>query len=222
VIKISNPKKLDISLEKLISIALSINKNTISNKSKTKEEKIPTDKFIKRFEINRKDFSFTIKDTEIKYNKSTFLYDIPEGLRINNKVTNVDIMPTEPNKQQSNYKVTTEGKQQSNQIVTPIEKEQPISTNLKNLPVELRKIIDQSSEIEEMLYWYRHHKDDDKIIEVPEIDVNHADLQGELMVRSFKTYARVLDKFAVFCKGKKEMQKDLIALALVEFMNTYK
>jgi len=42
------------------------------------------------------------------------------------------------------------------------------------------------------------------------------------MVRSFKTYARVLDKFAVFCKSKKEMQKDLIALALVEFMNTYK
>ncbi len=222
MIKIGNPKKLDISLEKLISIALSINKNTISNKSKTKEEKIPTDKFIKRFEINRKDFSFTIKDTEIKYNKSTFLYDIPEGLRINNKVTNVDITTSEPNKQQSNYKVTTEGTQQSNQIVTPIEKEQPISTNLKNLPVELRKIIDQSSEIEEMLFWYRHHKDDDKIIEVPEIDVNHADLQGELMVRSFKTYARVLDKFAIFCKGKKEMQKDLIALALVEFMNTYK
>jgi len=222
VIKISNPKKLDISLEKLISIALSINKNTILNKSKTKEEKIPTDKFIKQFEINRKDFSFTIKDTEIKYNKSTFLYDIPEGLTINNKVINVDIMPTDPNKQQSNYKVTTEGTQQSNQIVTPIKKEHPISTNLKNLPVELRKIIDQSSEIEEMLYWYRHHKDDDKIIEVPEIDVNHADLDGELMVRSFKTYAKVLDKFAIFCKGKKEMQKDLIALALVEFMNTYK
>ena len=222
MIKIGNPKKLAISLEKLISIALSINKNTLANKSKTKEEKIPTDKFIKRFEINRKDFSFTIKDTEIKYNKSTFLYDIPEGLTINNKVTNVDITPIESNKQQSNYKVTTEGTQQSNQIVTPIEKKQSISTNLKNLPVELRKIIDQSSEIEEMLYWYRHHKDDDKIIEVPEIDVNHADLQGELMVRSFKTYAKVLDKFAIFCKGKKEMQKDLIALALVEFMNTYK
>ena len=222
MIKIGNPKKLDISLDKLISIALSINKNTIANKNKTKEEKIPTDKFIKQFEINRKNFSFTIKNTEIKYNKSTFLYDIPEGLAINNKVENVDIMPSKTNKQQSNYKVTTEGTQQSNQIVTPIEKEQTFSTNLKNLPVELRKIIDQSSEIEEMLYWYRHHKDDDKIIEVPEIDVNHADLQGDLMVRSFKTYAKVLDNFAIFCKGKKEMQKDLIALALVEFMNTYK
>ena len=222
MIKIGNPKKIDISLEKLIFIALSINKNTIANKSKPKEEKIPTDKFIKQFEINRKSFSFTIKDTEIKYNKSTFLYDVPEGLTINSKLTNVAIMPIKANKQQSNNKVTTESEQQSNQIVTPIEKQQLLSTNLKNLPVELRKIINQSSEIEEMLFWYRHHKDDDKIIEVPEINVNHDDLQGDLMVRSFKTYERVLNKFAVFCKDKKEMQKDLIALALVEFMDTYK
>jgi len=215
-------KKLDISLEKLVSIALSINENTIANKHKLKEEKISTDKFIQQFNINRKDFSFTIKDTEINYNKSTFLYDVPEVLNVNNKIISTYIMPLKANKQQSNHKVTTEGAQQSNQIVTPIEKQQPLSTNLKNLPVELRKIINQSSEIEEMLFWYRHHKNDDKIIEVPEINVNHDDLQGDLMVRSFKTYERVLNKFAVFCKDKKEMQKDLIALALVEFMDTYK
>ena len=107
MINIGNPKKLDISLKKLISLALAINKNTISNKSKPKDEKIPTDKFIKQFEINRKDFSFTIKDTEITYNKSTFLYDVPESLNINNQVTNVDIITAGPNKQQSNNKVTT-------------------------------------------------------------------------------------------------------------------
>lgn len=222
MIKISNPKELDISLEKLAFISLAINKNTIANKNKTKDEKIPTDKFIKKFGINRKDFSFTIRTTEIKYNKSTFLYDVPKVLSSNNKVTNADIIPLEVNKQQSNYKVTIENPQQSNQIVTSIEKQPSLPTNLKNLPPELRKIINQSQEIEEMLYWYRHHKDDDKIIDIPEIDVNHDDLEGELMVRSFKTYARVLDKFALFCKGKKEMQKDLIALALVEFMDTYK
>lgn len=222
MINIGNPKKLDISLEKLMSISLSINENTIANKHKIKEEKISTDKFIQQFNINRKDFSFTIKDTEINYNKSTFLYDVPKVLTNNNKATNVAIMPVEASEQQSNYKVTTEGSQLNNQKVTPIEKQQSLSTNLKNLPVELRKIINQSAEIEEMLYWYRHHKDDNKIVEIPEIDVNHVELQGELMVRSFKTYARVLDKFAVFCKGKKEMQKDLIALALVEFMDTYK
>ncbi|MBK5200326.1 MAG: hypothetical protein JJE21_02210 [Spirochaetaceae bacterium] len=211
MIKIGNPKKLDISLEKLISIALSINKNTVSNKSKTKEQKIPTDKFIKQFEINRKDFSFTIKYTEIKYNKSTFLYDLPEVLPSNIKVTNVDIISVKDDKQQSNNKVT------------PVEHlNQSPSANLKSLPVELRKIINQSAEIEEMLYWYRHHKDDDKIIEVPEININHTDLEGDLMVRSFKTYVKVLDKFAVFCKDKKELQKDLIALALVEFIDRYK
>lgn len=208
-------KKLDISLEKLVSIALSINENTIANKHKLKEEKISTDKFIQQFNINRKDFSFTIKDTEINYNKSTFLYDVPQVLISNNEITNADTIPLEEYKPKSNYKVTIIEKPKSNQKVTPI-------TNLKTLPMELQKVINQSADIDEMLSWYKHHKDDDKIIEVPEIDVNHIDLQGELMVRSFKTYAKVLDKFTIFCKGKKEMQKDLIALALVEFMGTYK
>jgi len=212
---VGKSKKLDISLEKLVSIALSINENTIANKHKLKEEKISTDKFIQQFNINRKDFSFTIKDTEINYNKSTFLYDVPQVLISNNEVTNADTIPLEEYKPKSNYKVTIIEKPKSNQKVTPI-------TNLKTLPMELQKVINQSADIDEMLSWYKHHKDDDKIIEVPEIDVNHIDLQGELMVRSFKTYAKVLDKFTIFCKGKKEMQKDLIALALVEFMGTYK
>jgi len=212
---VGKSKKLDISLEKLVSIALSINENTIANKHKLKEEKISTDKFIQQFNINRKDFSFTIKDTEINYNKSTFLYDVPQVLISNNEVTNTDTIPLEEYKPKSNYKVTIIEKPKSNQKVTPI-------TNLKTLPMELQKVINQSADIDEMLSWYKHHKDDDKIIEVPEIDVNHIDLQGELMVRSFKTYAKVLDKFTIFCKGKKEMQKDLIALALVEFMGTYK
>lgn len=215
MINVGKSKKLDISLEKLVSIALSINENTIANKHKLKEEKISTDKFIQQFNINRKDFSFTIKDTEINYNKSTFLYDVPQVLISNNEVTNADTIPLEEYKPKSNYKVTIIEKPKSNQKVTPI-------TNLKTLPMELQKVINQSADIDEMLSWYKHHKDDDKIIEVPEIDVNHIDLQGELMVRSFKTYAKVLDKFTIFCKGKKEMQKDLIALALVEFMGTYK
>lgn len=214
-----NPKKLDISFEKLIFISLEINKNTIANKSKTKEERISTDKFIRQLGFNRKNYSFTIKDTAIKYNKSTFLYDVPEASPYNNKATNNDIVTFETNKQQSNIKVTKEHEQQSNHKVTTAE--YPI-TNLKTLPVELRKMINQSEEIDEMLYWYRHHKDDDKIIEIPEIDINNKNLEGDLMVRSFKTYIKVLDKFALFCKDKKEMQKDLIALALVEFMDRYK
>lgn len=70
----SKPKKLDLPISELNKIALSINKNTIANRTKIKEEKITTDTFIKQFGIQRKDFSETIKDTNIKYNKSTFQY----------------------------------------------------------------------------------------------------------------------------------------------------
>jgi hypothetical protein len=218
-----NPKKLDISFENLMDIALSINENTIANKSKSKNEKIPTDKFIRQFGISRKDFSETIKNTEIKYNPSTFLYDIPKVLSGNNKVTNDDIMLIGSNEQESNYKVTTENKQQSNNKLTKID--QPtknLTTNLKNIPSELRKVMALSAELEEVVHWYRKHKNDDMIIEVPEININHSDLEGDLTVRSFKTYTKVLDKFADYCKGKKETQKDLIALAIVEFIEKYK
>ena len=37
-----------------------------------------------------------------------------------------------------------------------------------------------------------------------------------------KSYASAVDRFAEYCKGKKEMQKDLVALALVELMDKYK
>jgi len=204
-------KKIDIPLEKLVAIALAINENTISNKNRSKEEKIPTDKFIRQFGINRKDFSETIKDIEIKYNPSTFLYDIYESLLSNNKVTTLDISQVEDDKQQSNYKVTT---------IKKIDKTP--TTNLETIPEELKKVMLLSNELEEMVYWYRKHKDDGLIIDVPEININHSDLEGELTVRSFKTYTRVLDKFADYCKGKKEMQKDLVALALVELMDKYK
>ncbi|MBU3093841.1 hypothetical protein KPL35_17555 [Clostridium sp. CF011] len=68
----SNPKKIDLPIEELKKITLAINENTIANKSRSKEDKITTDKFIKQFGINRKNFSETIKDTNIKYNESTF------------------------------------------------------------------------------------------------------------------------------------------------------
>lgn len=62
--KVSKPRKLNLSLEKLIEIAKEINKNTLANKNRTKEETIATDKFIRNFGISRKNFSETINCTE--------------------------------------------------------------------------------------------------------------------------------------------------------------
>ncbi|MBU3179302.1 hypothetical protein KPL47_23725 [Clostridium estertheticum] len=79
------PKKLELTIDKLIEIAIEINKNTISNRNRSKDDKIPTDKLIRGLGINRKNFSVTIQDTNIKYNKSTFLYDIPSEFIMNDK-----------------------------------------------------------------------------------------------------------------------------------------
>lgn len=202
----STPKKLDLPLEKLAEIAQAINKNIIANKSRSKQDKISTDMFIQNFGLNRKNFSETIKGTGIKYNKSTFTYDIPQSLCSNNKVTNNDIVSLK------------DKKQESNNVVTPKEFYQVVP---KEIITELRKLMTLSDDIQEMITWYQRHKDDDKIIEVPEININHPGLKGNTSTRSFKTYTEVMDNFARFCKNRKETQKDLLALALVEFMEKY-
>ncbi|MBY6946528.1 hypothetical protein HYH65_18605, partial [Clostridium botulinum] len=61
----------------------------------------------------------------------------------------------------------------------------------------------------------------ENIIEVPKIDLENYELQGEIGSRSFKTYKYVLDKFKDFCKKRNESQKDLIAIALLEFIQKY-
>ncbi|HEY8889388.1 MAG TPA: hypothetical protein VIM70_03980, partial [Clostridium sp.] len=74
----SNAKVLNLSYLSLVEIARAINQNTIANKNRLKEKKIVTDKFIRKFSISRKDFSETLKTKArgIKYNSSTYLYDI--------------------------------------------------------------------------------------------------------------------------------------------------
>lgn len=52
----------------------------IKNKTRTKKEKISTDKFY----INRKHFRLTIKNTSIKHNPSTHFYDIGDEKYKNN------------------------------------------------------------------------------------------------------------------------------------------
>ncbi|MBW9158666.1 hypothetical protein [Clostridium tagluense] len=222
----SKAKVLDLPTEKLIEIAKALNKNTIANKGRSKEEKVSTDKFIKdTFDINRKDYIETTKGIGIGYNRSTFLYDIPDMMTSSNSI----ITPIE-NKDaqqglQSNYKSTLSEELQSNTKVTPAKKHNNnTSVVLKTEVLDAVKatIKMEYPEIEEMIKWYRNQKTDENIIEVPEIDLNNSMLKGEVVSRSIKTYKAALDEFVEFCKTKKETQKELIALALVEFVNKYR
>ena len=45
---------------------------------------------------------------------------------------------------------------------------------------------------------------------------------GEVVGKTFKTYKTVLEAFTKFCDSKSNLNKDLIAMALIEYMKKYK
>ncbi|NNU76551.1 hypothetical protein [Clostridium estertheticum] len=218
----SNPKKIDLPIEELKKITLAINENIIANKSRSKEDKITTDKFIKQFGINRKNFSETIKDTNIKYNKSTFFYDIGingkenfPATKVNSKQVNIGsekINYSKPVKNQEVYQVTTESKPKEIQN---------ISNDKFQIPSEFKEILSLTGDLKEMLSWYKKQTNTN-IIELPELNINNPKLGGEVVTRSFKMYKEIAEDFSCFAESRKETQKDLISLALVEFINKYR
>ncbi|MBX4262963.1 hypothetical protein KTC96_24095 (plasmid) [Clostridium estertheticum] len=218
----SNPKKIDLPIEKLKKITLAINENIIANKSRSKEDKITTDKFIKQFGISRKNFSETIKYTNIKYNKSTFFYDIEidgkenfPATKVNSKQVNIGsekINYSKPVKNQEVYQVTTESKPKEIQN---------ISNDKFQIPSEFKEILSLTEDLKEMLSWYKKQTNTN-IIELPELNINNPKLGGEVVTRSFKMYKEIAEDFSCFADSRKETQKDLISLALVEFINKYR
>ena len=218
----SKPIKLDLPIERLKEIAQSINENTLANRSRIKEDKIPTDKFIRQFEINRKDFSETIKDTNIKYNKSTFFYDIESSKEVHFLTTKVNlnevnkssekVNSTKPLKKQESYQQTSQSN--SKEI-------QSIPNNTFKLPNEFKELLSLTGELKEMVGWYRNQTNTN-IIELPEININIPKLSGEVITRSFKMYKEIAADFSKYADSRKETQKDLISLALLEFMQKYK
>jgi len=210
----SKPKKLDLPIEKLKEIAQAINENTKTNKLKIKEEKIPTDKFIRQFGINRKDFSETIKDTSIEYNKSTFFYDTVSSEKVIFSTTKVN--SEQVNK--SSWKVTSTkslGKQEPRQQL------QSIPKDISQLPNEFKELLSLTGDLKEMVVWYKKQTNTN-IIEVPELNINNIKLNGEVITRSFKMYKEIAEEFSKFAENRKEKQKDLISIAILEFINKYK
>lgn len=217
----SKAKKLDITFDKLIEIAKALNENTIANKTRAKEERIGTDSFIRRFGIARKDFSETIKDTPITYNPSTFLYVIPDEYLGNTKVLPKEellsitkVLPLEVKENKQVFQCNTK--------VIPKESNTSIAIKKELIEVVKNTIDMEYPELQKIIEWFKKEQGKNQVIELPEADMNHPKLKGEIISKSFKTYKAVLDEFVEFSKNRKETQKDLVALALIEFMEKYK
>ena len=219
----SKAKNLNLCLKELIYIAVAINENTLKNKIKLKEEKIPTDKFIRKFGINRKDFSETIKLTEINYNKSTFLYDVPESIKGTEPVVNKDFNESETlviNKSVTKVNNIKEGLEN-----TSIDKKNKNETSviIKNIKEEVQEFSNIKIEINEMLEWYRNQKNIIDI-EIPIIKIDSQKFKNEQAItRGVKLYLSAFNTFKDFCleNGQYKMQ-DLISMALIEYADKYK
>ncbi|KZL88731.1 hypothetical protein [Clostridium magnum] len=207
-----NPKKLNLDYEKLCEIAKALNENMLANRSRSKENKISNDHFIRqRFDISRKDFSFTIKGTGIKYNQTTFMYDIANY----NSITKVML----------NTKSSTEAEEEMAATSEEQINEKEVEDYKSNTFTTLNTLKEIMPTLLEILEWYRLQKDSSTkvILAKLELNLNDPELSGNVSPHPIKCYDSIFIKFKEVCKqypGYK--QQDLISKALLEFINKYK
>ncbi|MHB9925669.1 hypothetical protein [Clostridium botulinum] len=233
-----------MQLEELINIAKVLNENSLKG---NKRDNFLRDKY----NMSARTWQKKIKDTSIKYNNATKKYDInvesnskvtqnkhQNGLEGEIKTQHKETLK-EPkgntketiNKLGSNSKVALNGldnKESEFIEIKGIEEVLPKAPKVTT-PLVLEEFENMKSDIEMIkdqinLLFDKYREDEirkENIIEVPKIDLENYDLQGEIASRSFKTYKYVLDRFKEFCKKRNESQKDLIAIALLEFIQKY-
>lgn len=71
-----------------------------------------------------------------------------------------------------------------------------------------------------MLSWYKK-QNSTLAAGIPQINLNNKNLEGEVVTRSYKMYKSVADEFKKFTSSRKESVKDLISLAILEFVDKY-
>lgn len=208
-------KVLNISYSELVKIAKAINENTLANKDRSKDEKIKTDEFIKKFGVNRKNFSATIKQKKfpIKYNSSTFLYDIDENFieSVDIEVINVDKSIVDD----KDRKNLDKSKEKSEAVILS-EKLNDINLFIKN-----------KNKFFEMLKWYedKNEKEDIKLNSVSQrigIDDYAEELHGEVSVKYLKIYTHIYKRYEnLFNKYPKISKQDMLSLALLLFCERF-
>ena len=186
----------NLTYETLIQIATELNHNAKLNSIREQNEIIPPAIYIKKFGISTSEFKKTIELTDIKYNNTLKKYVIDDGEIYVKQLYDseqISLMPL---------------KQQTQELV---------------IPQEINNLTNIYPEIEEMLQWYKNNHSSNVInIIEHKIDLSDPRLGGEVIQRSVKTYKNVMDNFSKYCTERKEKQMDLIAIAILEFMDKYK
>jgi hypothetical protein len=75
------------------------------------------------------------------------------------------------------------------------------------LPNEFKELLSLTGDLKEMVGWYKKQVNTN-IIDVPELNINNTKLDGEVVTK--------------FAEDRNKNQKDLISLAILEFIDKYK
>lgn len=164
----------------------------------------------KRFAINgfkhNREKKQYIQTNEISKSKKSSKKDIIKDQYPESSIT---VIPLKNNLQNASKVVSSNEYPHSNTLVVSADKTETFL-----------KLVEQQPELEELLKWWRNEKN---IIDIPEITLNKTEFTGEVMAKTFKTYRNVIDKFLEFCdKHGEYMQRDLVAMALLEYIQKYK
>jgi len=208
----SSPGKNNITYDELLRISQELNKNIIANKSRSKEEKIQTDNFIKQFGISRKDFTATIRETNICFDRKAGLYEVTKDNDYKNDIKVIAI--DEYKKVENNDKISIDN-ELKNKII-----------KFMDLQKDLIELINLKPDLIDMLQDYKSnekiiHTENDNIISILNIDI--PELQGDLINKSIKVYDNIARQFDKVCSQYSSIKRqDLYSLALLEFIEKYK
>jgi len=220
----SNAKVLNLSYLRIVEIARAINQNTIANKNRLKEKKIVTDKFIRKFSISRKDFSETLKTKArgIKYNSSTYLYDINDNF--------VEEVVAE--KVEDTIEIITPKSEKLVEKKKDREKYYESNKNAEGLPMTnemtgIKQIVSVKDDLFNMIEWYKSKITKEKLESNTlneQIDINEFsnDLKGDVVVKYLKVYKDTFKRFEAICDKHKFIKKqDMLSVALLQFCKRY-
>lgn len=193
-----------------------------------------------KLEIGEKNFQKQIKELGYKYNQKSKRYvKIGKDYDSNTLVTPKEIKNDYDNnttviseESKDNYdsnttviQKTKQGDYDNNTVVTKHKNYTKVSNSYNFSDLDLSKMVNlikYSSDIMDMLEWFKNKEYENTIVEVKSNNSINIDLSPEYKRTSILVNKKVYDKFDEFCEKHKEFaKKDLLSMAIKEYITKY-
>lgn len=101
------------------------------------------------------------------------------------------------------------------------------SNEVQNITIEKLQVLDyyqdKKSEITEVLEWFKNIKEKEVNANVHNLVIDHKELKGNTITRSFRLYEKIAKKLDKFTEQNKELKViDIVNQAIAEFLDKYK